>query len=123
MHPVLEPLFRGWPVLDGIVLHGAVLPAYDCYTSVFDLPYRFGTTLENILAEIPYLPQLAPEDATRVEGDGRPKIGVVWGGSALHLNDSRRSVPLALFKDIFEEKRLQFFSLNRDMKEGDTALP
>jgi tetratricopeptide (TPR) repeat protein/ADP-heptose:LPS heptosyltransferase len=122
VHPALEPLFKGWPGADTIIVHGATVSAYDCYASVFDLPYIFGTTLATIPAQVPYLPQLPPDDKTLIKGDRRPKVGVVWGGNPLHTNDQRRSIPLAIFAAIFSEKNVQFFSFNRDMKEGDAVL-
>jgi len=89
---------------------------------VFDLPYLFGTTLDTIPADIPYLPMLQPNEATRLPQHTRPRIGVVWGGSPAHGNDSRRSVPLKLIAALFQDTRFQFYSLNRDMKAGDAEL-
>jgi ADP-heptose:LPS heptosyltransferase len=54
--------------------------------------------------------------------DARPAIGLVWGGSPAHSNDLRRSIPLKLFADLFQETRFRFFSLNRDMKPGDAEM-
>jgi len=121
LHPVLRPLFEGWPAIDRIIVHGDTIQSteYDFHASVFDLPHIFGTTLETIPTDIPYLPILPPSEETRLEGDGRPKIGVVWGGSPLHANDTRRSVPLKIFGELFFDKKFQFFSLNRDKKAGD----
>src|ERR1700722_11037078 len=56
VHPVLEQLFKGWPGADQVITHGSGVPNYDCYASVFDLPYIFGTTLETVPAQVPYLP-------------------------------------------------------------------
>jgi tetratricopeptide (TPR) repeat protein len=122
VHPVLEGLFKGWIGADEVITHGTGVSNYDYYASVFDLPHRFGTTLENVPAQVPYLPLLTPDEETRIAGDGRPRVGVVWGGSPLHKNDERRSVPLSVFAQLFKEQKAQFFSLNRDVKEGDAAL-
>lgn len=122
VHKVLEPLFRDWPGKDILITHGEKIPAYDYYASVFDLPHIFGTTLETIPASVPYLPQPAPDETTRLKETGKPKIGVVWGGSPAHSNDARRSIPLKLFAELFKDERFQFYSLNRDMKAGDAEL-
>ncbi|MBV8548025.1 MAG: glycosyltransferase family protein [Alphaproteobacteria bacterium] len=120
VHPVLEPLFNGWEGADTLIVHGMNVPAYDYYCSVFDLPHRMGTTLETVPHETPYLPVLPVADENRLTRDGaKPMIGVVWGGSPLHLNDGRRSVPLELFAQLFAETGATYFSLNRDMKPGD----
>jgi len=124
VHPVLKPLFDGWAGADKVVVHGTTLSSneYDCYASVFDLPHIFGTTLETIPTAMPYLPIPAPEEATQLPNDGRMRVGVVWGGSPLHSNDLRRSVPLKTFAKLFDEAGIQFFSLNRDLKKGDAEI-
>jgi ADP-heptose:LPS heptosyltransferase len=122
VHEVLKPLFENWPVIEQIVTHGDTISNYDYYASVFDLPLRFSTELDTIPAAVPYLPVLPPDAATHLEGDSRLKVGVVWGGSPLHSNDSRRSIPLKLFSGIFTDNHYQFFSLNRDLKPGDAEL-
>lgn len=122
VHPVLEALFKGWPGADEIIVHGTPVSGHDYVAMTFDLPYAFGSTLETLPAAVPYLPVFEADDATRLESDGRPQIGVVWGGSPLHLNDSRRSIQLKVFGGIFSESSFQFYSLNRDMKVGDEAL-
>lgn len=122
VHQVLKPLFEGWSGADEIITHGAIVPPYDTYASVFDLPHLLHTTLETIPTNIPYLPLLEPTMETMLEERGKPKIGVVWGGNPLHKNDSRRSVPLQLFAELFKNANLQFFSLNRDLKLGDAEL-
>jgi tetratricopeptide (TPR) repeat protein len=177
VHPVLEPLFKNWSAADSVITHGSTVSNYDCYASVFDLPHRFGTTLETVPSQVPYLPTIEVDERTNLEfvlneaasasppalagGEGgglkmfaidplpaktkdlpprgkskfslpppqggrdsqlRPRIGVVWGGSPLHKNDEKRSIPLAIFADLFQETGSQFFSLNRDMKDGDAVL-
>ena len=122
IHPALKPLLEQSPYVDGVIVHDAVLTPFDCYASIFDLPYRFGTTLETIPATMPYLPLLEPDDATRLPNKGRKKIGVVWGGSPLHSNDAKRSIPLPVFAELFQNKNVEFFSLNRDLKSGDAEL-
>ena len=122
VHKVLEPLFQHWEAKDVLITHGMEVPAYDYYCSIFDLPHLFGTTLETIPSTVPYLPILPPDEATFLPSDGRPKIGVVWGGSPAHANDTRRSIPLKLFSELFKETHYQFYSLNRDMKAGDAEL-
>lgn len=122
VHKVLEPLFHDWNGKDILITHGMNVPTYDFYASVFDLPHIFGTTLETVPAQTPYLPLLSPDETMRLPYDGRKKIGVVWGGSPAHKNDSRRSIPLKLFSELFDEEQFQFYSLNRDMKVGDAEL-
>ena len=118
----LKPLFDRWDGADSIVTHGEAISGFDYHASLFDLPLRFGTTLSTIPSHFPYLPRLTPTGTTHIKGDGRPKIGVVWGGSPIHTNDSKRSIPLAIFARLFRNDRFQFFSFNRDLKDGDANL-
>lgn len=122
VHPVLKPLFENWLGADVLVVHGSAVSGFDYHASVFDLPHLFGTTLETIPTSFPYLPQMKPDATTQLDDDRHPKVGVVWGGSPLHTNDSKRSIPLALFSDLFKQPGVHFFSLNRDMKPGDEEL-
>ncbi|HXE42241.1 MAG TPA: hypothetical protein VN516_04370, partial [Candidatus Baltobacteraceae bacterium] len=121
VHPVLEPLFTGWSGADTVIVHGQPVPAFDFHAATFDLPHRFGTTLETIPAKVPYLPLPELDAATRLDPTSKKKIAVVWGGSPLHKNDENRSIPLSVFAEVFEEDA-QFYSLNRDMKPGDAEL-
>jgi tetratricopeptide (TPR) repeat protein len=119
VHPVLEPLFQGWAGADTVIVHGQPVPLYDYFATTFDLPHRFGTTLADIPAQIPYLPLLEPDDKTKITRGGRMKIGVVWGGNPLHGNDARRSIPYNIFAPVFIDRIAQFYSLNRDSRPGD----
>ncbi len=118
----LAPLFEGWRGADEIIPKGQKIPDFDFYASIFDLPYVFGTTLESVPAQVPYLPVLPPDKETALPSDGRPKIGVVWAGTPLHKHDLKRSLPLVFFKALFEEKGVRFYSFNRDKREGDDEI-
>lgn len=118
----LVPLFKGWAFVDHLIPRGEKIPDFDFYASIFDLPYVFGTTLDTVPSRVPYLPILELDEKTVIQGDGRLKIGVVWAGTPLHKHDQRRSLTLSVFKEIFEEKNFQFFSFNRDKREGDDEI-
>jgi tetratricopeptide (TPR) repeat protein len=120
VHKVLEPLLRGWVGADLVVAHKTSLPPCDYYCATFDLPHRLGITLDNLPNDVPYLPCPAPgETALPPAAPGKKRVGVVWGGSPLHLNDGKRSVPLDVFVSLFAAQNVQFYSFNRDLKPGD----
>jgi tetratricopeptide (TPR) repeat protein len=121
VHKALKPLFLGWSGANAVVAHKEKLPACNFYCSSFDLPHRCGVTLETLPRDVPYLPIFAPDEATILPEKGF-KIGVAWGGSPLHLSDKKRSIPLALFADLFSVEGVAFYSFNRDMKAGDEEL-
>lgn len=112
----------GWHGIDEIVTSKANPGAFDCYASIFDLPYFFGTTLQTIPAQVPYLPVLPPSPETMLEPTEKMKVGVVWAGAPLHKHDHRRTIPLKIFSRLFDLPHIQFYSLNRDKREGDDAL-
>lgn len=118
----LVPLFKEWDAIDGIFAHGERISDFDFYASIFDLPYVFETTLETIPSQVPYLPALPPDEKTRLDASALPRVGVVWAGAPLHKHDWKRSVPLAVFKTLFEEKSFRFYSFNRDQRDGDEAI-
>jgi len=70
---------------------------YNFFLPIMSLPLAFGTRLDTIPADIPYL--RADEQATEnwkrrlAEFPGK-KIGIVWAGSPTHANDKNRSILL-----------------------------
>ncbi|MDD3181726.1 MAG: tetratricopeptide repeat protein [Alphaproteobacteria bacterium] len=123
VHPALISLLTGWACVDKLIPRGQSVRDFDFYASIFDLPYGFGTTLETIPAQIPYLPIPAVCEALKLDLQPSKKhIAVVWGGAPKHKQDSKRSIPLAVLSSLFDVAGVQFFSLNRDKREGDDAL-
>ena len=94
---LLEPIAAGCT----LIAQGQPLPAFDMHCPLLSLPRVFGTTLENIPREVPYL----AADAGAVEKwsqrlavySGSLKVGLVWAGNKTHLNDRNRSIPLSAF--------------------------
>ncbi len=93
----------------------APLPAYDCHCALLSLPHRLETRLDTIPANVPYL--RAPEAAvsrwaSRIEAaPGELKVGIVWAGSKLHVNDMNRSIPLSSWAPILGVEGVRFFGL------------
>ena len=119
MQKALIPLFEAEKTGDVLIPLGDKIPPCDYYCASFDMPHRLGITLENLPNKAPYLPVLPPDAATLLPKTGKPKIGVVWGGSPLHKADAKRSISLPLFADLFSVPHIEFYSFNRDLKPGD----
>ena len=105
---VPPPLIRLLSRLEGVaefVQPGRPIPDFAQYCSLMSLPHVFGTVLETIPAEIPYLSaEPAARDAwrQRLAGLQRLKVGLVWAGGAAQPDrpdaaraDARRSIALA----------------------------
>lgn len=123
VHPALERYFTGWTGADAVVAIGAkATTMFDYHTAIFDLPYWFGTTLDTIPAQTPYLPVPSAMEESRLPDDVGLKIGVMWAGQPDNIRGKNRSVPLELFADLFDVPGCAFFSLTRDLRSGEADL-
>ena len=124
VQPELVPLLsqlEGQIAGVSIIAKGDALPAFDLHCPLLSLPLAFGTDAASIPAAIPYLAAPAARVARWRErlGQGRPRAGFVWSGSAAHKNDANRSIPLARLAPLFENLPLACFSLQREMRDAD----
>ena len=124
-HEALHPLLRTLPAPVTVLEPGRPYPAFDCYCPLMSLPFAFGTRLDTIPARIPYLapdPRRAAQWEERLHGEGggepRPRIGIVWSGSAELNNDFNRSIALKDFAALLPPGR-RVFSLQKDVREAD----
>jgi tetratricopeptide (TPR) repeat protein len=90
------------------------LPPFDVQVPLLSLPHVFGTRLETIPADVPYL----AAEATRVErwraklAEHRGlKVGIAWQGRKQFRGDRLRSVPLAHFAPLAAIDGVQLVSL------------
>lgn len=98
------------------------LPAFDLHCPLSSLPLAFGTTLDSIPADIPYLSAPALPDAWRERlGTGRTKIGLVWSGNASHVNDRNRSIPLQALQPLLDCDAT-FVGLQTELRAGDAEI-
>ncbi|MBI5275685.1 MAG: tetratricopeptide repeat protein [Burkholderiales bacterium] len=92
------------------------------HVALLDLPMRYGTTLESIPAEVPYLKTTEAKKAGWAERmapwQGRFKVGLAWSGSHAQVNNRNRAMPLATLKPLLEHPGIQCFSLQK----GDAGV-
>ncbi|WP_207477509.1 tetratricopeptide repeat protein [Arenibaculum pallidiluteum] len=123
--PQLERLLRGAGVLDGLLCNGDPMPACDFHVPLLSLPRAFGTRLETVPADIPYLrtdPSWAAPWAERLGPRMRPRIGLVWSGSTAHLNDRNRSMTAASLAPLLSDRRFEFLGVQVGVRAGDQAF-
>lgn len=99
-------------------------PAHDYHIYMMSLPERFGTTVETLPTDVPYL---------RADADGAEhwrerlasyrgkKVGIVWNGNPEQRNNPKRSCPLEAIAPLAQIEGINLFSLakNRPSDEGE----
>jgi Flp pilus assembly protein TadD len=132
--------------------YGSFEPNCDLHAPLLSLPAIFGTTLETLPAQVPYLvtdkwlvdhwgaeldkaTALDRGDGTLAEigsvstDRGRPfRIGIAWQGNPAHRNDRWRSFRLAHFAPLAELPGIRLVSLQTDhgldqLKAADRRFP
>jgi tetratricopeptide (TPR) repeat protein len=103
-------------------------PRYDLHCPILSLPRAFGTRLDSIPALTPYLS--VPAEAAAAWADHpalRPHpgisltVGLVWGGNARHINDSRRSLALGTLAPLFRLPGVRWVSLQAGDRVAELA--
>lgn len=117
----LERLARGIAGVAELCAFGTPLPPFDYHCPVFSLPRAFGTTMETIPGETPYLsvdPALIAQWQSRLPSGGL-RIGLVWAGQArpwlpgFSTLDRRRSAGIAAFAQLAAVSGVRFISLQK----------
>ncbi len=111
-------LLQGFEGVDELVEYvpNRKLPLeYDVYTSLLDMPFIFGTTVETIPSQVPYIyadPSKAQYWRNKLSGPGL-KVGIVWAGSPEHGNDRYRSCSLKNFAPLGEITGVRLYGLQK----------
>lgn len=123
-HPALKRLFS---MLDGLDSAWAfdedlAINDWDYWGAPFSLPGLFGTRLDTIPAELPYLhadPQDVQDHADIISmAGGDLRVGLVWQGNALFDNDADRSIhALQVLQPLAAIPGVHFFSLQKGAGE------
>ena len=120
----LKGLLRGVEGVRQLLGAGDPLPAFDCHAALLDLPGIFGTTLQTVPANVPYLrPEPALADLWRSRLAPRLKVGLVWAGRPQHHNDRNRSLPLSSLAPLAQVKGVVFYSLQKGAAAAQAQNP
>ncbi len=122
VQPALQSLLAQIDGVSQVLAKGEPLPGFDVHCPLMSLPLAFGTTLETVPAEVPYLE--AQQDRVlewrhRVRDVGLPRIGIVWRGN--WRADASRSIPLQTFLGI-SSPHIQLISLQKEIPDDDKAF-
>jgi Flp pilus assembly protein TadD len=101
--------------IDRLVDDAGPLPETDVHAPLLSLPLLFGTTLETIPANVPYLAAADRIERWRQRLGSLPgrKVGVAWQGNPRHPWDGHRSAPLAALAPLARLPGLTLVSLQK----------
>jgi tetratricopeptide (TPR) repeat protein len=99
---------------------------FDVHCPIMSLPYAFGTTLETIPSNIPYLDApaaLTEKWSKQLSKFGGLKVGLAWAGNKDMKKDHLRSIALERLAPLMSLQGVQFVSLQKgeasqQLKEG-----
>jgi hypothetical protein len=101
------------------------LPAFEMHCPMSGLPPAFGTRLDTIPSEVPYLPtppgHLVQTWNDRLGPHEKLRVGLVWSGNVRHGNDHNRSIPLRMLLPLLEADAA-FVSLQKGPRPADRVL-
>jgi ADP-heptose:LPS heptosyltransferase len=110
--------------VDQLVAQGTPLPPFDCHAPLLSLPALFGTELNSVPAEVPYLradPVLFEHWRGRLAAFDGFKVGIAWRGSGSNRSDPKRSFPLEAFEPLARVPGVRLISLQKG--KGAEQLP
>ena len=116
--PALERIIAGTRGVDRVLTNeDAVEPQeFDLHCPMMSLPLAFGVCADSIPADVPYLVPNAAEVESwsqRFAGDARPRVGLVWSGSATLRDDAQRSIRLQAFQPLLDIDGVEWVSLQK----------
>jgi len=121
----LKALMETVPDISLVVAHGDALPDFDLYCPMMSLPLAFGTELETVPANVPYLRPYSDRIAVwqpRIPDNGRARVGFCWAGNPDFGNDRHRSLPLDRLASLFSVPGIDFISMQKDVSPAQAAL-
>ena len=122
--PVLRPLMEQ---IGGVTLTrpDEPPPTFDLYCPLMSLPRALDVTLDNLPADVPYLsvpPVHLDRWRRRLPDGGGLKVGINWAGNPTLHYDAIRSIGLRPMLPLLAQSGVQFFALQKDLREGDAEI-
>jgi tetratricopeptide (TPR) repeat protein len=126
VQPELANVMKGLEGAEAVVTRGAPLPRFDVHCPLLSLPRLFGTRLDTIPSEVPYLKadaKLTEQWARRMEPyRDRFKVGLVWSGRQADTGYGNRSIMPEQLESLSKVNDVVFISLQKDAAPGQ-SLP
>ena len=108
----LRLIFSAMPCVDEVRLPGS-LPKdlFDVFCPIMSLAGALSIELDQLPINLPYLHLPEQVVVPRLPASKRPKIGLVWAGSATQQINHHRSCPLASMLRLTQSTKFDFYSL------------
>jgi uncharacterized protein (TIGR03032 family) len=117
----LAPLAAEIPGVSQSRIPGALSKdLFDVYCPLMSLPRYLEITLDNLPAPKRYVNIPSQVVVSELKGDF--KVGLAWAGSATHVNDANRSMPLKDMLAITAGMDVQFYSLQMPINADEREL-
>lgn len=122
----LHELLHNSQGIDQFISSQESLEAFDYYAPLLSLPAIFGTLLETVPGQEPYLFAEGERVARwrqAISGGAELKVGIAWQGSPTYSEDSRRSFSLEYLLPLAACGNVKLFSLQKNFgREQLTSL-
>ncbi len=121
---VLEPLAQTLDNHASIITFGDALPDHDFNCPLMSLPLAFGTTLESIPANVPYLSaktEQVEKWRNQLGPRTKPRIGLVWAGRRREPVNRTRDMGLKAFDPLLRLD-VEIISLQKEIPEQDRQV-
>ncbi|MBF0135719.1 MAG: tetratricopeptide repeat protein [Magnetococcales bacterium] len=115
--PPLTRLLSAQEGIDLVLSQGDSLPEFDCQVPLLSLPGIFGTDMETIPAQLPYIvPEAALVESwqKRMPSGYSRQIGLVWRGSKSYRHDRYRSLPAQAMAGLLAVPEVAFYGLVKE---------
>ena len=112
------------PLAHHVVAKGDPLPPFDYQCPLMSLPLAFGTELDTIPWQGPYLHADREREQAwreRLGPSNKPRVGLAWSGNPRHKNDHKRSIAFAQLAQALSPA-CEFVSLQKEYRDGDAEL-
>lgn len=121
----LATLMRGMRGVDQVIAQGDPLPRHDAHAPLMSLPAIFGTTLDSIPWDGPYVRAMhhgadAPPPLPPAEG---LRVGLAWAGRPEQWDDRKRSISLDMLAPLADVPGVTFYSLQKGPAAAQAANP
>jgi len=125
--PKLKALLKTVPGVSAVLGAGEPLPPFDVRCSLLSLPRIFGTTVDTIPAQLPYVRADSERSQywkTMLEGDaGSMKVGLFWSTESKNRISPLRSLDLDMLAPLAGIPGVTYYSLQRGEAAGQATRP